>query len=76
MIIMNNKFNIDDEVWICFIDENDVGHTIVKTKIDEILLNKDGISYYIDKIVEPFNENEVFDNLKDVMDYLERYYEW
>lgn len=72
---MNNKFNIDDEIWVCFTDENDVGHTVLKTKIYEIVLNKEGISYYIDKIFEPFNENEVFDNLKDVMDYLEKYYE-
>lgn len=73
---MNTKYNIDEVVFVCYLNENTQEHCIFKSIIQEILLSKDGLTYYVDNAFEEYTENEIFKNLEEVKKYLEEcYYE-
>lgn len=73
---MNTKYKIDEVVFVCYFNENTQEHCIFKAVIQEILLSKDGLTYYVDNVFEEYNENEIFKNLDEVKKYLEGcYYE-
>lgn len=73
---MISKYNIDDVVFICYLNENTQEHCIFKGVIQEILLSKDGLRYFVDNVFEEYTENEIFKNLEEVKKHLEEcYYE-
>lgn len=73
---MNTKYEIDEVVFVCYLNENTKEHCIFKAIVQEILLTKDGLTYYVDNAFEEYRENELFKNLDEVKKYLEGcYYE-
>ena len=73
---MNTKYEIDEVVFVCYFNENTQEHCIFKAIVQEILLTKDGLTYYVDNAFEEYRENELFKNLDEVKKYLEGcYYE-
>lgn len=73
---MNTKYEIDEVVFVCYLNENTQEHCIFKAIVQEILLTKDGLTYYVDNAFEEYRENELFKNLDEVKKYLEGcYYE-
>ena len=72
---MNTKYNIGQDVFVCYKDEKLQTYNVYKTKIYEICLRKDGLFYFVDGIWEEFLEQEVFANLSEVKKYLEECYD-
>ena len=71
---MNTKYNIGQDVFVCYKDEKLLTYNVYKTKIEEICLRKDGLFYFVDGIWEEFPEEEVFANLSEIKKYLEECY--
>lgn len=71
---MNTKYNIGQDVFVCYKDETLQTYNVYKTKIEEICLRKDGLFYFVDGIYEEFSEQEIFANLSEVQKYLEESY--
>ena len=71
---MNTKYNIGQDVFVCYKDEKLQTYNVYKTKIEEICLRKDGLFYFVDGIYEEFLEQEIFANLSEVKKYLEECY--
>ena len=71
---MNNKYNIGQKVFLCYKDEKTETYNIYKTEVEEICLRKEGLFYYVGDICEDFSENEIFDSLESLFQYLEKVY--
>lgn len=69
---MNNKFNIGQKVFLCYKDEKMQTYNIYKTEIEEICLRENGLFYYVGDICEDFSEDEIFDSLESLFQYLEK----
>ena len=68
---MNSKYNIGQDVFVCYKDEKLQTYNVYKTKIKEICLREKGLFYFVDGIWDEFSEQEVFANLSEVKKYLE-----
>lgn len=71
---MNTKYNIGQDVFVCYKDEKLQTYNVYKTKIKEICLRENGLFYFVDGVWEEFSEQEVFVNLSEVKKYLEECY--
>ena len=71
---MNSKYNIGQDVFVCYKDEKIQTYNVYKTKIKEICLRENGLFYFVDGIWDEFSEQEVFANLSEVKKYLEECY--
>lgn len=68
---MDTKYNIGQDVFVCYKDEKLQTYNVYKTKIKEICLRENGLFYFVDGVWEEFSEQEVFANLSEVKKYLE-----
>lgn len=71
---MHTKYNIGQDVFVCYKDEKLQTYNVYKTKIKEICLRENGLFYFVDGVWEEFSEQEVFVNLSEVKKYLEECY--
>lgn len=71
---MNTKYNIGQDVFVCYKDEKLQTYNVYKTKIKEICLRENGLFYFVDGVWEEFSEQEVFDSLESLFQYLEKVY--
>ena len=69
---MNTKYNVGQKVFLCYKDEQT--YNIYKTEIEQICLTKEGLFYYVGDICEDFSEDEIFDSLESIFQYLEKVY--
>lgn len=72
---MNTKYNIGQDVFVCYKDEKLQTYNVYKTKIKEICLRENGLFYFVDGVWDEFSEQEVFANLSEVKKYLEECYD-
>lgn len=71
---MDTKYNIGQDVFVCYKDEKLQTYNVYKTKIKEICLRENGLFYYVGDICENFSEDEIFDSLESLFQYLEKVY--
>ena len=62
---IKTKFKIGQEVYVIFKEDNEPYVKIFDDVITEITISKDGIVYYLTKILEEFKEDELVSK-KDV----------
>ena len=62
---IKTKFKVGQEVYVIFKEDNEPFVKIFDDVITEITISKDGIVYYLTKIVEEFKEDELVSK-KDV----------
>ena len=62
---IKTKFKIGQEVYVIFKEDNEPYVKIFDDIITEITISKDGIVYYLTKIIEEFKEDELVSK-KDV----------